>query len=248
MHKTTILLIALFVMGASGLAAQGFAWGVKGGLTVGFQNWGGFEQDPLFKYHGIVFIESLSEEDKFALYSQLGLHQKGSAIRNRTATNVINGQFFRPPTREFIFNNLSLGLGAKQKFPFGQGSTKAYYMLGIRADYTIDTNLDEYTAFTEQNPIYAGFFPIDDTQFIREFNYGLTVGGGFEFPLAELISTMIEFTINPDFSFQYEQPEIPGVVDPWTGNSRTLPERQIRNVTFEVTVGFRFLNKYVYID
>jgi len=246
MHKT-ILSIALFVLAASALSAQGFAWGVKGGLTVGIQNWSGFEQDPLFKYHGILFIETLTEEDKFLLFAQAGIHQKGSAIRNRVATNIINGQLFRPPAREFIFNNISLVLGAKQKFPFGGSSTKAYYLLGVRGDYTVDTNLDIYTEFIERNPAFA-IYPIDSDQFIREINYGLTLGGGFEFPLFDLVGTMIEFTLNPDFSFQYEQPEITGVLDPWTGTNRSIPERRIRNVTLEVTLGFRFLNRVVYID
>lgn len=228
------------------LSAQGFAWGVKGGLTIGFQQWGSFERDPLYKYHGILFIESLSEDDRFALFAQAGIHQKGSAIRNQVFNNIINGQQFRPPAREFIFNNISLSLGAKQRLDIGS-KARPYYILGVRGDYTVDTNLDIYTAFIEQNPSFA-IYPIDDTQFIRELNYGLIVGGGFEFPLSELVGTMIEFSINPDFSYQYEQPEIPNVLDPYTGTSRSIPERRIRNVTFEVTLGFRFLNKIEYID
>ena len=243
----TLLTIAFVIATSLGVYAQGFAWGVKGGVTIGIQNWSGFEMDPLFKYHGILHIESLSETDAFSLYSQVGIHQKGSAIRNRQVINQINGQLFRPPAREFIFNNISLGLGAKQKFDFGSSGAKAYYMLGIRGDYTIDTNLDIYTRFIELNPAYA-IYPIDDTQFIREINYGLTIGGGIEFPLSDLIGTMIEFTINPDFSYQYEQPEISGVLDPWTGNTRSIPERRIRNLTLEITAGFRFLRKVEYID
>ena len=59
---------------------------------------------------------------------------------------------------------------------------------------------------------------------------------------------MIEFTVNPDFSLQYEQPAIPNVIDPITGQTRTLQERRIRNLTFEITVGARFLRKVEYID
>jgi hypothetical protein len=247
MKRTLLFLSVCFCLALTDLSAQGFAFGVKGGLTIGIQNWEGFEMDPLFKYHGIFFLESISEEDRFALYSQLGFHQKGSALRNRMVFNNINGQPFRPPAREFIFNNISLGVGAKQKFEFGGENSKAYYLLGVRADYTADTNLDEYTRFIEANPSFA-IYPIDDTQFIREFNYGITVGGGIEFALSEFIGTLIEFTVNPDFSLQYEQPEIPFIQDPWTGNTRSIPQRRIRNLTFEVTAGFRFLRKVEYID
>ena len=70
-------------MGAQGLAQGGFAFGIKGGPTIGLQQWEGFEQDPLFKYHGIAFIESISEENAFGVFAQLGYHQKGS-MRRRT--------------------------------------------------------------------------------------------------------------------------------------------------------------------
>ena len=246
MKKIVLSILILAAIGPQGWA-QGSAFGIKGGLTIGLQQWEGFEQDPLFKYHGVAFIESLTEDNAFGVFAQLGYHQKGSVIRNRNFTNLINGQAFRPPAREFIFENLSLTGGAKQKFPFGNGDTKAYYALGIRLDYTIGTNLDQYTRFIEANPAYA-IYPIDDTQFIREINYGITLGGGIEIPFSELVGTLIEFTVNPDFSYQYEQPEIPNVRDPYTGNSRSIPQRRIRNLTFELTVGFRFLRKVEYID
>lgn len=245
MKKIVLSILILAAIGPQGWA-QGSAFGIKGGLTIGLQQWEGFQQDPLFKYHGIVFIESLTEDNAFGVFAQLGYHQKGSAIRNRNFANF-NGQVFRPAAREFIFENLSLTGGAKQKFPFGNGDTKAYYALGIRLDYTIGTNLDIYTRELQNNRFYANF-PIDDTQFIREINYGITLGGGIEIPFSELVGTLIEFTVNPDFSYQYEQPEIPNVPDLITGNSRTIPERRIRNLTFELTVGFRFLRKVEYID
>ena len=247
MKKIILPFLILAALALQSRAQGGFAFGIKGGPTIGLQQGEGFEQDPLFKYHGIAFIESITEENAFGVFAQLGYHQKGSAIRNRLFTNLINGQPFRPPAREFIFNNLSLTGGAKQKFPLGSGNSKAYYALGIRLDYTLSTNLGEYTRFIEANPAYA-IYPIDDTQFIREINYGVTLGGGVEVPFSEYVGALIEFTVNPDFSYQYEQPEIPNVLDPYTGNSRTIPERRIRNLTFELTVGFRFLRKIEYID
>lgn len=246
MKRIILSLLILAALGAQG-QAQGFAFGVKGGLTIGVQQWEGLEQDPLLKYHGITFIESITEGNAFGVFAQLGYHQKGSAIRNQFFRNIFNNLPSRQPAREFIFENISLTAGAKQKFPFGEGESKVYYALGIRLDYTMDTNLDQYTDFNESNPGYA-IFPIDDTQFIREINYGITLGGGIEIPFSELVGTLIEFSVNPDFSYQYEQPEIPNVRDPVTGNSRVIPQRRIRNLTFELTVGFRFLRKVEYID
>lgn len=245
--RKIVLLYLLLAAATFSRGQGGFAFGVKGGPTIGLQQWEGFEQDPLFKYHGIAFIESISEENAFGVFAQLGYHLKGSAIRNRLFTNIINGQPFRPPAREFIFKNLSLTGGAKQKFPLGSGDSKAYYALGVRLDYTVGTNLGQYTRFIETNPAYA-IYPIDDTQFIREFNYGILLGGGIEIPFSELVGAIIEFSVNPDFSFQYEQPEIPNVRDPYTNENRSIPQRRIRNLTFELTAGFRFLRRVEYID
>lgn len=246
MKKRYLLIGGLLAFICLSAQAQSYAFGLKGGLTMGIQNWNGFEQDPLIKYHGIAFIESAPEDNEFALFAQAGYHVKGSAIRNRNFISRFTGNAFRAPPREFRFNNVSLTLGGKQKFDFS-ASNKVYYLLGIRGDYTVSTNLGEYTAFNERNPGYA-IYPFDEPLFIQEFNYGVTVGGGIEFPFSEFISGLLEVSVNPDFSIQYRQPEIPNVLDPYTGNTRTIPEREIRNITFEVTLGFRFLHKIEYID
>jgi hypothetical protein len=62
---------------------------------------------------------------------------------------------------------------------------------------------------------------------------------------------VLELTINPDFTKQYNQPLIPNVINPnpfGGSNVIDIPQRQITNVTFELTLGFRFVNKIVYID
>ncbi len=69
-----------------------------------------------------------------------------------------------------------------------------------------------------------------------------------EFSFSEFIGASLEFTVNPDFSLQYRQPAIPNVRDPWSGQNTTIPERRIRNMTFELTAGFRFLRKVQYLD
>jgi hypothetical protein len=242
--KKTILLFACQCAVFSWLAAQGTAFGLKGGLTMGVQKINGWQQDPLIKYHGIVSMESLSEESKFAIFGQLGFHRKGSAIRNRNFTVVNgNGEVFRPPTYEFIYNNLSLTLGGKVRIGDTDASTRLYYLFGLRGDYTVSTNLDKYDDINQQ---FRLTFPSDD--FVRRLNYGVTVGGGIEIPFGELVGAVLEVTVNPDFSAQYRQPAFRGY-DVYTGNNdRLFPERITRNLTFEVSAGFRFLRKVEYID
>jgi len=231
--------MALF---ATGVFAQSSAFGIKGGMTMSTQTWGGFQRDPLVKYHGIVFIESAEETDQFSVFAQAGYHLKGSAIRNRNFYNPVNGQFSRPPAEQFIFRNISLTFGAKRKYPFGTSSSKVYYLFGLRGDYTLSTNLDEYVEINQ----YSGFFPFEG--FVKKWNYGVTVGGGFEFPFGDLAGAILEFTVNPDFSLQYKQPAIQNIIDPYTGNNRTLGERTIRNLSFEVTLGIRLMRIVEYID
>ena len=238
------LLLALLPFLNIKIAAQGgTAFGLKGGLTAGFQNWNSIERDPLFKYHGIFSIESLGEDEPFAFFAQVGYHTRGSAIRNRNFVNINTGQIFRPPAREFRFNNIALSLGAKRKYVLNNMNT--YYLLGLRGEYTLNTNFDKFDEFNLANPIYS-IYPF--SEFVRNWNYGVIVGGGLEFMFADLMGGIIELTVNPDFSRQYEQPAIPNVTNPYTGNSVTIAERIIRNVTVELTVGFRFLRRVEYID
>ena len=218
--------------------AQGYYFGLKGGLTIGTHQWLSLDRDPLFRYHGIAFVESIAEENSFGLFAQAGYHEKGSAIRNQLFRNSLNGGFFRAPAYEFIFRNASLTLGAKQKFDLGTSRSKWFYLIGVRGDYTLGTNLGEFRDFIERNPAFA-IFPIDEPEFINEINYGVTLGGGLEVPFTEFIGLVLEFTLHP---------AIPNVHVPFTGTNRTIPERQIRNLTLEFTVGFRFLRKVEYID
>jgi hypothetical protein len=252
--KYYVTLCIFLFLGASALQGQGYVFGIKGGPSIGIQNWGNsFQRDPLFRYHGALFIESLPESNQWSLFAQAGYHPKGSAIRNRNFFDPVNGNFFRPPADVFIFHNASLILGAKQKFDVGT-SSKWFYSFGIRGDYTVDTNLDRYDFFLEQNPNIAAVYPINayfsENGFlgIRRLNYGFSGGAGLEWQFSKFIGASLEFTVNPDFSFQYTQPAIPNVRDPWTGESRTIPERKIRNLTFELTAAFRFLRKIEYID
>ena len=242
MKLKPLLPFVLFALIINGLCAQGTAFGIKGGLTLGIQKWNGFDQDPLFKYHGAISAESLDETAQFSIFAQAGYHLKGSALRNQNFQDL-NGQTFRLSAQEFIFKNVSVVLGGKRKYDL-KDAMKGYYLFGLRGDYTVGTNLDDYK---EANAFNGGLF-YPDNGFVKKWNYGVTLGGGFEFAFGELVGALLEFTVNPDFSYQYKQPAIPNVRDPYTGQNRTIPERTIRNVTFEISAGFRLLRKVEYID
>lgn len=229
-----ILLFFFALLMVSTLQAQSFAWGLKGGLTVGYQRWQGTPRDLLPRYHGILFIESLPAGNDFALFGQIGYHVKGSARRN-LQVNLGGGGTFRPPAETYEFNNLSLVLGAKQKFEF-RDFAKTFYSFGIRGDYTLSTNLDE---FTQDGFLISPFFP--SNAFVRKLNYGVYIGGGLEFALSDLIGATVELSVSPDFSFQYQQPPLNNITDPFTGNLISLSERKVTNVALELTVGLRFL-------
>jgi len=236
MIKKALFFIVLFCMTWS-MQAQSFAWGLKGGPTLGFQKWESQSRDLLFKYHGIAFIESLPAGNDFALFAQVGYHIKGSSIRNQRT--LFGGGVLNIPTREFQFRNISLSVGAKQKFDF-RDFAKSFYAIGIRGDYTVSTNLSDF------NAINTGFFPSD--AFVRKINYGVYIGGGLEFALSELIGAVVELSVSPDFSFQYQQPPLNNVTNPYTGNPLNIAERKIVNVVLELSVGIRFLRVVEYVD
>ena len=242
--RYTILLISAFFFCVGSIFGQSTAFGVKGGPTIGIQQWNSIDQDPLFKYHGILFIESYNEEENLSsVFAQVGYHIKGSALRN-TRFNLQNGNIYNLPTREFQFRNISLTLGAKKKFQLGSGAARHYYLVGLRGDFNINTNLSDYE---DANQVFFSFFPSD--VWVQRFTYGVTAGGGLEFPFSEYIGGVLEITVNPDLSRQYRQPPLPNVPDPYNfGQTRTIGERLINNITLEVTFGIRFLRVVEYID
>ena len=236
-----LLLNLFFVFYSCMVFSQGgYVFGIKGGPTLAIQQWNAFERDPLLRYHGDIFIESLDDANQFTLFAQGGYHIKGSSIRFDFVP--IGTGSVRRFTDNFQFRNLSVVLGAKQKFDFGV-SNKLFYSFGVRGDYTLSTKLRP-TGIDETDPV-AAFYPFDG--FVNKFNYGISVGGGLEFPLSEFVGLSLEGIISPDFSLQYNQPDIPNIIVPG-GSNRVISERRIRNITIEVSLGLRLLRKIEYID
>lgn len=246
MKKNWILSAWALLLCAQLAGQDGYAFGIKGGPVLATQNWSNLQRQPAVGPHAILFIESLSDVNDMALFAQVGYHVRGSALQRRNFFDI-SGNVFTLNAQKFRFNNLALTIGAKQKFNIGSSSNSWYYLFGLRGEYNISTNLAEFTEFNLRNPSFA-IYPYDDPNFIRRITYGITGGAGLEFPFSEYVGGLLEFTINPDFSSQYAQPAIPNVRDPYTGNSSTVAERKIRNISMEITLGLRLLRLIEYID
>jgi hypothetical protein len=237
--KTLYTVFFCLLFSCLGNAQQGgFAWGVKGGLAIGLQQWNSFERDPLFRYQGDIYIESYDGPDANALFAQAGYHVRGSAIRRINNVLFTNGNVGTLPARTFEFNNISAAVGFKQRFDFN--ANKAYYYVGLRGEYTTGTNIGENQDFVSIADPIKGF--------VRPLNYGLSGGAGMEFMFLDLIGGIVELNFAPDISFQYRQPALPGTVTGPGGNQISIGERRIRNFSIELTVGFRFLRVVEYID
>ncbi len=252
MSRILATLFATFLL--FGLSAQyidhiqedesGSFFGVRGGLNIATQNWSSIEMNPLLAYHGDFFLETLPENGRFSLWASLGYHIRGSRIQQRNAFGL-NGNVFRLPGESFQFRNAVLAVGGKSVFKYTK-IADIYYTIGLRLEYTLGDNLDDYNALQSG---FRGFFPSEDLGDVRKINYGLIFGGGFDIPLSDKVGATIQITAQPDFSLQYFQAPIENVISPFQqGQTITLPERRIRNFTLEVSAGFRFLRKVQYID
>lgn len=246
-HNLRILLsLFLLALFQGNLDAQSYAFGLKGGLLAGTQQWEGQDRSLMFKGHGVIFIESAEEESDYSVYAEAGIHQRGSARRNLRFVDP-NGNLFNAPSEEYIFNNVSLTLGAKDK-RYLTDDAFFYYGLGVRVEYTVGTNLDIFRERFENiyGPNVLIGYPIDE--FVRKWNYGITVLGGLEWHWTEFIAGVAELRVSPDFSSQYLQPPIGNAYDPVTGNTRSYNEQKAYNISIELSVGMRFLRKIIYID
>jgi hypothetical protein len=246
-----ITLLFFLLLFSSAIHAQSSAFGFKGGPLMGLQRWdNSFQTEPLFRYQGSVFIESYEEDSPFSLFAQAGYHIKGSSLRTYSTVFIRPDGSQQTLPSQFTpleFRNVSLIVGAKQRVGSGFMGGQPYYMFGVRGDYTVNTKF----GFGDPsiNPFYAYIYPFEG--FVRKFNYGFSVGGGMELPFSKLIGMIVELSVNPDLSQQYNQPAIPNIRNPNPYGSSsliTIPERKIANLTVELSVGFRFIHKVILVD
>jgi hypothetical protein len=220
-----------FIISAE-MSGQSFWFGVKGGPALSFQRWDGFEPNPLLVVNGDFTIESYKEDSPSSLYAQLGYHTRGSSLRVFTWQGQLVGN------QGFKFRNVVLEVGAKRMVDL-DSKFKPYYAIGLRGEYTLNTNLSDYDRFESL------FYPNDG--FVQKFLWGPSLNGGFEWEYEELVTPYLEFSIQPDVSDQYFQPPVNNVIDQF-GQPRNLRERIIRNITLELKVGIKFLRKVIYTD
>lgn len=247
MKRLHILILTIFIFSTQSAWTQGYAFGVKGGLAIGQQKWntgGASTNNLLFKYQGSVFIESVSAADKgqSVLFAEAGYHLRGSAFRYRSgAAYDVNGMLRQIDgfTEEFIFQNVGLIIGAKRRGVLG--NEHAFFTVGIRGEYTVGTNLESRS----RNTLFVSSYP--QKEFVRNFQYGLSISGGYEFPFSELMGGFVEFSVHPDLSLQYFRPDFPAF-DPYQRVNIVVPEQGIRNTSFELSIGLRFLKKVEYVD
>ena len=84
--RRIFLLFGLSLLFCWALQAQGTVFSVKGGATIGFQQWNNSSSEALIRYHGIFAVESYRQDSPFALFAQTGYHVRGGATRIRGGT------------------------------------------------------------------------------------------------------------------------------------------------------------------
>lgn len=233
--------------GEYGVDWGGYLFGLKGGPSLGNQDWTGLETELLLAYHADFYYETIPAQGKFSFFGQAGYHVRGSKISRRRGI-TFGGNGVTLPADDFRFQNLSLALGAKSVVSYTRFAD-LYYLLGLRVDYNLDTNLDQYDQLEGSFGLaFRANYPIESPDFINKVTYGAIFGGGALIPISNKMSGFIELSANPDFNFQYNQGPIENVIDPFTSGNRTIGARAIRNFTIELSFGLRFLRKWQYVD
>ena len=205
--------------------------GVKGGLGLNMQKWNSYERDILFTPCIDVFSES-NDDELNKLYASFGFHTRGSAVRG-FGFNVYN---------PYKFNNLVLEAGGKRMVSTDK-KYNGYYMVGLRLEYTVSTNLDQVGV--------TNIYNLVSDVYVNKLNYGATVGGGFEMALGDTKVIFFELSVNPDLSKQYEQLETLTIKNPnpipnpfVTNDLITIFPQEVRNISLELKVGIKFLRGY----
>ena len=226
------LFFVLMLFSCSSVRAQSFYFGPKVGPSLGFQKWNQTDNDALFALNADIFLESAPLESTNVFYGSLGWRTRGSAWRFASSNPL------QLNSTNFKFRNIVLELGAKKMLTRNLEKSP-YYFIGIRGEYTVSTNLSEYDRWNSY------YFP--NKAFVKNFVYGVSFGGGYEFGFRQYTRFYVEIGMHPDVSQQYYQPTIANVPDPFfPGQSVTLQERIVRNLSLELKFAMKFLRKVEY--
>ena len=207
--------------------SQGTVYGVKGGFTLANQNFDAYTRQNIGTWHADVFLETLPEDKRYTLYAQLGPHTRGSSINFPAYTNQ-QGMNVSRSTEDFRFLNLALQIGGKQKFEFKE-DLNGYLMVGIRGEYNLSSSFPRFYENLEDE--------------VNKVTYGVSFGAGIETLFSEYVGGLIEVSVHPDFGEQVLIPAQQSLI-----SSRVIPEKGIKNMSIEITLGLRFLHKVIYVD
>jgi len=218
-NLTSSLLLLTILIFSNNAEAQYSIWSFKAGPTLGFQRWNGIgSTQPLLGYHGAVAVESYEPGKPVAFFAELGYHQRGSSqrVNGGQTQNGVNYDGF---TIKNKFHNIAFCLGGRKSFG---PSYRYFYSLDLRAEYTLKHELSNY---------FEGF-----GDYVRKFNYGLDVGGGFNFPLGFNMG-FVSLQLQPDLSRQIFSLRFAG--QDYQGNAIIYPEQKVINYSFELSIGMR---------
>ena len=98
------------------------------------------------------------------------------------------------------------------------------------------------------SPFAVAFYP--QIGAMNRWMFGVSLGGGLEFPFSELVGGQLTVSLHPDLTLQYNQPASPPLINPVDpgGPPIIIGERRIRNLALEISLGIRLLRKVVYVD
>lgn len=219
-----ILLFQLSFLGISGaIFAQATGFGIKAGPGLGFQRWnGGSKRDLLSIYHVDAFLDSESASGNI-IYGQLGFHTRGSSSRIGPFEDV-NGIYYPARRLKTVFSNVVLEIGAKKLVQTKRFET--FYALGVRGEYTSKSKFEFYDELQD---------------WVRKFNYGISIRMGAEWKWNKLTKYGIDLNIAPDISKQIYVPAGIRYYNPITKTTSPGYEQSVRNIAIELSFYIRFL-------
>ncbi|HRH99656.1 MAG TPA: hypothetical protein PK006_01275 [Saprospiraceae bacterium] len=222
------LLILAFWFAQNG-NAQTTGYSIKTGSGMGFQKWNFGKRDPLLVYQGDIIIDSEgSGETKNSIYGSLGYHIRGGGLRINGFRDL-NGNFFTGGNFGMRFYNACLEIGMKRFL--NNNSFRPYYGMGARGEYTLKSKFDFQEGYKD---------------FVRKFNYGISLRGGGEWQLKKLIALGFEVGVCPDISKQIFVPQGTKYLDYFTNTIQTSAGEAVRNLTIEFNIYIRFLHLIIY--
>lgn len=218
----------LFSLYSNKGTTQSMYFGVKGGATVAFQQWNGYQKsNPLLALHIMGHLESYGQGSAFFLNG--GLNPKGRGLRFNDYVSPISGNVIRGGYSRIVFKNAELVAGVKKYYDLNE-HFDWFYSFGIRGSYTYGTEFGEINYL--------------NTNGIRKWNYGVSAGGGIRLIANEFVRPLLHITFSPDLSQQVYIP--PQELATPAGDRYSLPEQEIRNISLEIGITLQFLRKVVY--